>query len=128
MGTARCAVHATWHLAFRSLLQDLSFTLADGDRLALVAGNGDAWPGWPGLAEPGQASIGTSRARWWHWSRRTYLRPCRACRWPTRRPAPSVFVASSQLAQPCRSAVTRQITSPTSSATSKEPSGQRPVA
>jgi ATPase subunit of ABC transporter with duplicated ATPase domains len=51
--------------AGKPLFQDLSFTLADGDRLGLVAGNGAGKSTLlrclAGLAEPTQGSISTSR-------------------------------------------------------------------
>jgi len=51
--------------AGKPLFQDLSFTLADGDRLGLVAGNGAGKSTLlrclAGLAEPGAGSITTSR-------------------------------------------------------------------
>jgi ATPase subunit of ABC transporter with duplicated ATPase domains len=51
--------------AGKPLFQDLSFTLADGDRLGLVAGNGAGKSTLlrflAGLAEPSAGSITTSR-------------------------------------------------------------------
>ncbi len=51
--------------AGKPLFQDLSFTLADGDRLGLVAGNGAGKSTllrcMAGLAEPSAGSITTSR-------------------------------------------------------------------
>jgi ATPase subunit of ABC transporter with duplicated ATPase domains len=58
-------LHEVGVTAGRPLLQDLTFTLADGDRLGLVAGNGGGKSTLlrclAGLAEPSAGSIATSR-------------------------------------------------------------------